>query len=117
MIGFQYLFTLESHELHQRVQFFSRVGVHASIGCPSSQHHPGAPFRNPEKPQKLPVKTATLDKAVIDRIAQYYIRNGLEFEEKEVRRIYSSHSFRVLATNLLLECGRGTSVLDGYWVC
>ncbi len=58
---------------------------------------------NPEKPQKLSVKTATLDKAVIDRIAQYYIRNGLEFEEKEVRRIYSLHSFRVLATNLLLK--------------
>ena len=72
---------------------------------------------NPEKHQNPPVKTATLDKAVIDRIAQYYIRNGLEFEEKEVRRIYSLQSFRVLATNLLLECGRGTSVLDGYWVC
>ena len=71
---------------------------------------------NPDKHQNPPVKTATLDKAVIDRIAQYYIWNGLEFEEKEVRRIYSSHSFRVLATNLL-ECGRGTSVLDGYWVC
>ena len=51
---------------------------------------------NPEKHQNPPVQTATLDKAVIDRIAQYYIRNGPEFEEKEVRRIYSLHSFRVL---------------------
>ena len=72
---------------------------------------------NPEKHQKPPVKTATLDKAVIDRIAQYYIRNGLEFEEKEVRRIYSLHSFRVLATNLLLKAGapRHVRMMLGRW--
>ena len=40
-----------------------------------------AAIRNPEKPekpQKPPAKTATLDKEVIDRKAQYYIRNGLD---------------------------------------
>ena len=73
---------------------------------PSDVHPPSITLglqSNPEKHQNPPVKTATLDKAVIDRIAQYYIRNGLEFEEKEVRRIYSLQSFRVLATNLLLK--------------
>ena len=74
------------------------------------------PFRNPEKPQKLPVKTATLDKAVIDRIAQYYIRNGLEFEEKEVRRIYSLHSFRVLATyRSPMACQDDAGKMDIRW--
>ena len=62
-----------------------------------------AAFRDPEKPKKPPVRTTTLDKAaVIDRIADYYTQTGLKFEE-EVRRIYSLHSSRVLATNPVLK--------------
>ena len=76
-----------------------------------------AAFRDPEKPQNPPIKTYILDKAVIDRIAQYYVQNGLTFEEREIRKIYSLHSFRVLATNLLLKAGapRHVRMMLGRW--
>ena len=75
-----------------------------------------AAFRDPEKPKKPPVRTTTLDKVVIDRIADYYIQTDLKFEE-EVRRIYSLYSFRVLATNLLLKAGapRHIRMMRGRW--
>ena len=78
---------------------------------PAEDRDRTAAFRNPEKPQKPPIKTYTLDKAVIGLIARYYVQNGLIFEEKEVRNIYSLHSFRVLATNLLLKAGAPRHVI------
>ncbi len=58
----------------------------------------------------------TTASTVIDRIGDYYIQTGLKSEE-EVRRIYSLHSFRVLATNLLLKAGapRHVRMVLGRW--
>ena len=74
-------------------------------------------FRHPGPKPNKPVKTYTLDKSVINLIAQYYRENNIKFDEMEVRKVYSLHSFRVLATNLLLKAGapRHVRKMLGRW--
>ena len=74
-------------------------------------------FRHPGSMPSKPVKTYTLDKSVINLISEYYKENNIMFDESEVRKVYSLHSFRVLATNLLLKAGapRHVRKMLGRW--
>ena len=60
-------------------------------------------FRDPKT--KNPIRTHIFDKVVMEIIYHDLKSRGAHISMAEVRRIYSLHSFRVTATNLLMAAG------------